>query len=60
MIATSSDQTLCDFVAGFELDDLSADARTRLALLTADLAAVGAGGRAAPAARIAADHAADV
>jgi 2-methylcitrate dehydratase PrpD len=60
MIATASDQALCEFVAGFDLADLPHDARERLSLLTADMAAVCASGRAAPAARIAADHAVDV
>jgi 2-methylcitrate dehydratase PrpD len=60
MIATSSDRALHDFVVDFALDDLPADARARLALLTADLAAVCVSGRAAPAAQIAADHAGEV
>lgn len=52
--------TLCDFVAGFRLSDLPADVHARLRLLLADLAAVSAAGRAAPAAAISADHAAEV
>ncbi|HEX5192801.1 MAG TPA: MmgE/PrpD family protein [Solirubrobacteraceae bacterium] len=60
MIAISSDQALCDFVAGFELRDLPDDARARLSLLTADMAAVCVSGRAAPASRIAADHAVEL
>jgi 2-methylcitrate dehydratase PrpD len=59
MIATASDQALCEFVAGFDLADLPRDARERLSLLTADMAAVCASGRPAPAARIAADYAVD-
>jgi 2-methylcitrate dehydratase PrpD len=60
MIAISSDQVLCDFVAGFELRDLPDEALARLSLLTADMAAVCASGRPAPASRIAADHAVDL
>src|ERR1700735_2151390 len=60
MIATSVDQALCEFIAGFRLRDLTAAARERLRLLLADMAAVCAAGRPAPAVGIAADHAADV
>jgi 2-methylcitrate dehydratase PrpD len=60
MIATSVDQALCEFIAGFQIGDLTADAHERLALLLADMAAVCAAGRSAPAARIAADHAVQV
>ena len=60
MIATSVDQALCEFIAGFRIGDLTDSARDRLALLLADMAAVCAAGRLAPAARIAADHAAEV
>jgi 2-methylcitrate dehydratase PrpD len=57
MIATSVDQALCEFIAGFRIGDLTAAARDRLTLLLADMAAVCAAGRSAPAAGIAADHA---
>jgi 2-methylcitrate dehydratase PrpD len=57
MIATSVDQALCEFIAGFRIGDLTTAARDRLGLLLADMAAVCAAGRSAPAARIAADHA---
>jgi 2-methylcitrate dehydratase PrpD len=57
MIATSVDQALSEFIAGFRIGDLSAAARDRLGLLLADMAAVCCAGRRAPAARIAADHA---
>ena len=60
MIATSVDQALCEFIAGFRLGDLTAAARERLRLLLADMAAVCAAGRPAPATRIAADHAVEV
>jgi 2-methylcitrate dehydratase PrpD len=60
MIATAVDQALCEFIAGFRIGDLSDAACDRLALLLADMAAVCAAGRAAPAACIAADHAAEV
>ena len=60
MIATAVDQALCEFIAGFRIGDLSDAARDRLALLLADMAAVCAAGRAAPAACIAADHAVEV
>jgi 2-methylcitrate dehydratase PrpD len=60
MIATSVDQALCEFIAGFRIGDLTAAARERLALLLADMAAVCAAGRSVPAARIAADHAVEV
>jgi 2-methylcitrate dehydratase PrpD len=60
MIATSVDQALCEFIAGFRLGDLTAPARERLRLLLADMAAVCAAGRPAPAVGIAADHAVDV
>ena len=60
MIATSVDHALCEFIAGFRMGDLTDAARDRLALLLADMAAVCAAGRSAPAARIAADHAVEV
>jgi 2-methylcitrate dehydratase PrpD len=60
MIASSTDQTLCEFIAGFRLADLPAAARERLGLLLADMAAVCVAGRPAPASRIAADHAVEL
>jgi 2-methylcitrate dehydratase PrpD len=48
------------FVRDVRWDDVPADVRRHLGLLLCDLAAVSVAGRAAPAARIAAEHAAEV
>ena len=57
MIATQSDQTLCDFIGELALDDAPVSIRKRLALLLADMAAVCVAGRPAPASAIAIDYA---
>jgi 2-methylcitrate dehydratase PrpD len=51
------DDTLVSFTSGLQLADVPASARQRATLLLADMAAVCAGGRGAPAARLALDHA---
>ena len=58
MIATHADTALGDLIAGLSLTDLPVSATNRLALLLADMAAVCVAGRPAPAAAMAADHAA--
>jgi hypothetical protein len=57
MIATSSHQALCELITDVRLADVPEAARARLALALADMAAVCAGGRPAPAAAIAAEYA---
>ncbi len=60
MIASTLDTSLNDFIADFELSELPARTRDRLALLLTDMAAVCVAGASAPAATIAADHASAV
>lgn len=60
MIATSTDKALVEFATGFSLRDLPDTTRARLGLLLADMAAVCAAGRPAPASAMAADYAAAV
>jgi 2-methylcitrate dehydratase PrpD len=57
MNQTRSTVGLIEFIGELQLSDLPASTRARLSLLLADMAAVCAGGRAAPAARIALEHA---
>jgi 2-methylcitrate dehydratase PrpD len=57
MIATQADRTVCDFIAELTVEDIVDSARRRLSVLLADMAAVCAAGRPAPASAIAADHA---
>jgi 2-methylcitrate dehydratase PrpD len=60
MIATSTDKAVVEFASGLSLGDVPASTRARLRLLLADMAAVCAAGRAAPASTMAADYAAAV
>jgi 2-methylcitrate dehydratase PrpD len=60
MIATSTDKALVEFVSGLSLGDVPGSARARLRLLLADMAAVCAAGRRAPASSMAAGYAAAV
>jgi 2-methylcitrate dehydratase PrpD len=60
MIAIVCGQPLCEFVGELSVRDLPSTARARLELLLADLAAVCAAGRTAPASLIAADYASAV
>ena len=60
MIATSTDKALVEFASGLSLDEVPGSARARLGLLLADMAAVCAAGRPAPASAMAAAYAAAV